>query len=1077
MMSIRLRMPMKGLWIAVFGCLLLLSLYFSGTASAANTTYYVDNRSGSNCSDSGSGTSTAQPFCSFTPINNIGTFGPGDQILLARGASWNAEMVVQGTGNSGNWITIGAYGSGAKPIISRNGNESDRAIRLTDPDYWRIQDLEISYAGTGILVGFTSSGHEGLEFKNIYVHHIKGIHQGSGSGFNDSTGDYIWNSAGIELTVKHGYTENPWNGPVINNVLFDYIKGDNNLNTIRIDWFGGGYSYVTSDPQRHDAATNVVMNHLDVRDADQGGGMTGCDDSMAIKGVYGLTIMNSVFDEGGKCYSATGTATFIMLFAKDVNFFNNVFTNVPDTGSPDQVAIDYEHSSVNVNVNNNYFGNHAGAGPSILAFNSYIGPVIQNKLDNLHIDSNVMVDNGASIRLAGSGVVPTGRIGDNFYSDSTFTLTESGSSYSGMTVTNNRSIAKANIYPSGYQFSGTQGGSNWSYQAYDGSSWSNLAYYDSSAGAWQTNSSTAVPNVRQFEQTPGTSGKIARAWIAPSSGTISLRGRLLKSDYSGGDGIVARITKNGTRIWPSGGDQFIAYNDKSGVEQVLDNLSVSAGDVIRFEVDGSSNNTADTVSWSPSIAYTAFGGAPGAPTGLSASGGNGQVYLSWNAVSGATSYEVKRGTSTGVYGTTVVSNHSGTSFTDTGVSNGNTYYYVVTASNGSGTSGYSTEASATPTASGSSYAKEWTFDSNGNMEGWTTYDSSGSVSSGSMHLAITGGDPYIISPDNLGVAASNGHVYIRMQNNTGAITGELFFTTNADTSWSAGKALVFDIDANSGYTTYDVDMSAVAGWSGTIKQIRIDINQYSSSGSVDIDAIRMGGSSVSAPGAPTGLSASGGNGQVSLSWNAVSGADSYTVKRGTSTGTYGTTVVSNHTSTSYIDTGVSNGTTYYYVVTATNSGGTSGNSAEASATPTSGSSYAKEWNFNTDSDMEGWSLANQLSGSVSGGVLALTSSGTDPYMFSSDNLGINAGSNGHVYVRLKNNSSSTGIQVYFITNSDTSYGESKVVNYEISSYSDYAVYDLDMSANANWTGTIKQIRFDPANAGGTIEIDYIRIGS
>ncbi|MBM7568379.1 hypothetical protein [Paenibacillus sacheonensis] len=1059
---------------------LLLCIYFSAPAEASNTTYYVNNQSGSNCSDSGSGTSTSQPFCSFTPINNIGTFSSGDQILLARGSSYNQQMVVNGTGSSGNWITIGAYGSGARPIISRNSNESDRAIRLTNPDYWRIQDLEISNAGTGILVGFTNSGHQGLEFRNIYLHHIKGIHQGSGSGANTSSGDYIWNSAGIEITLKDGFTESPyWNQPVINNMLFDYISGDNNLDTIRIDWFGGGYSYVTSDIQRHDAATNVVMNHLDIRDNDQGGGTTGCDDSMAIKGVYGFTIMNSTFDEGGKCYSASGTASFILLFVKDGNFFNNVFTNVPNTGSPDQVAIDYEHSSVNINVNNNYFGNHAGAGPSILAFNSNIAG-ITNHLDNLHIDSNVMVNNGASIRIAGGGLTPNGRIGDNLYGDSTFMTIENGANAGSMNQTNNKSISASNIYHSGFQFSGTQGSNNWSYQSYNGSSWSNLSYYDSSAKAWQTNSSTSVPSVKQFEQAPGTSGKIARAWTAPSTGQISIRGRILKSDYSGGDGVTARITKNGTRIWPSGGDQSIGYNDKVGVEQVLDSISVNAGDVIRFEVDGSGNNTADTVSWSPAVGYTSFtsgGTAPSAPTGLSASGGNGQVSLSWSASGGATSYTVKRGTSSGSYGTTVASGVTSTSYTDTTVSNGTTYYYAVTATNSSGTSGNSGEASATPSSGGGgSYAKEWNFDTSGNLESWSlAHDVNGSVGSGSLHVNLTGTDPYIISPDSLNVSAANNHVYLRLQNSTDSQYLDVYFKRSGDGGFSETYKKTISISPNSGYNVYDIDMSTVSGWSGsTVNQLRLDV--YANTGSLDFDYIKMGGATVSAPSAPTGLTASGGNAQVALSWTASSGASSYTVKRGTSSGTYGTTVASGVTSTNYTDTTVSNGTTYYYVVTATNSGGTSGNSGSASATPSSGSSYAKEWNFDTDGNQEGWSLGNQLTSSVSGGSLHLSSSGTDPYMFSSDNLGIAASGNGHVYVRLKNTSSSTGIQIYFITNSDTSYGESKVVNLPVTANSDYTVYDLNMSGNANWTGTIKQLRFDPANASGTIDVDYIKVG-
>ncbi len=89
----------------------------------------------------------------------------------------------------------------------------------------------------------------------------------------------------------------------------------------------------------------------------------------------------------------------------------------------------------------------------------------------------------------------------------------------------------------------------------------------------------------------------------------------------------------------------------------------------------------------------------------------------------------------------------------------------------------------------------------------------------------------------------------------------------------------------------------------------------------------------SPPSAPTGLTATAGNGQVSLTWNASAGATSYTVKRATvSGGPYGT-IAGNLTTTAHTDTGLANGTTYYYVVSAVNAYGESANSGETIATP------------------------------------------------------------------------------------------------------------------------------------------------
>jgi fibronectin type 3 domain-containing protein len=86
---------------------------------------------------------------------------------------------------------------------------------------------------------------------------------------------------------------------------------------------------------------------------------------------------------------------------------------------------------------------------------------------------------------------------------------------------------------------------------------------------------------------------------------------------------------------------------------------------------------------------------PPAPTGLEATAGNAQVSLAWTASAGATSYHAKRSTTSGgPY--TQVTVPATTSDTDTGLSNGTTYYYVVSALNAAGESANSAQVSATP---------------------------------------------------------------------------------------------------------------------------------------------------------------------------------------------------------------------------------------------------------------------------------------------------------------------------------------------------------------------------------------------
>ncbi|WP_312560198.1 fibronectin type III domain-containing protein [Anaerospora sp.] len=87
-------------------------------------------------------------------------------------------------------------------------------------------------------------------------------------------------------------------------------------------------------------------------------------------------------------------------------------------------------------------------------------------------------------------------------------------------------------------------------------------------------------------------------------------------------------------------------------------------------------------------------------------------------------------------------------------------------------------------------------------------------------------------------------------------------------------------------------------------------------------------------GAPVNLIATAGTSQVTLSWDAVTDAPGYNVKRATIAGGPYTIIANNVATTSYVDTDVVNGTTYYYVVTAITADGESANSNEASATPT-----------------------------------------------------------------------------------------------------------------------------------------------
>jgi fibronectin type 3 domain-containing protein len=269
--------------------------------------------------------------------------------------------------------------------------------------------------------------------------------------------------------------------------------------------------------------------------------------------------------------------------------------------------------------------------------------------------------------------------------------------------------------------------------------------------------------------------------------------------------------------------------------------------------------------------------APAVPAGLAAVPGNAQISLSWMASSGATGYYVKRSTTTGgPY--TQISAQSASAYTDTGLTNGTKYFYVVTAYNSAGESANSAEVSATPTL------------------------------------------PPPATPTGLSAAAGNAQVSL---------------------TWSA----------SSGATSYHVKRSTTSGAETQISAPTS--NSYTDTGLTNgtryfyvVSAVNSGGESANSnesaatpsapatpPPTPSGLQATAGNAQVSLTWNASAGATSYNLKRSTVNGGPYSTAVASPTATNYTDTTVTNGTTYYYVVSAVNSAGESANSAQASATP------------------------------------------------------------------------------------------------------------------------------------------------
>ncbi len=363
------------------------------------------------------------------------------------------------------------------------------------------------------------------------------------------------------------------------------------------------------------------------------------------------------------------------------------------------------------------------------------------------------------------------------------------------------------------------------------------------------------------------------------------------------------------------------------------------------------------LSWNPNASAlykTLWGSAgstptiPAAPTGLSATAGNAQISLSWTGSSGATSYSVYRGTSAGgESATALVSGLTSVSYTNTGLTNGTAYYYKVKAVNSVGTSGYSNEASTMPVfgsqpiANGTytlapANASSLRLQTNGTSDGSNvSIDTASSSTTQQWIFTNISGSVYRLSP----VSASTQGLDV-----SGQLTAS---GTNVQTWNYLGQAnQQWALTAVSGGYTLTPQHATGMRLNATSNTTGSNVNQLTanSSAAQTWNIVVVG--APSAPAAPTGLSATAGNAQISLSWTGSSGATSYSVYRGTSAGgESATALVSGLTSVSYTNTGLTNGTAYYYKVKAVNSVGTSGYSNEASATPVaaSGNTHTGTW--------------------------------------------------------------------------------------------------------------------------------------
>ncbi|MEO7098754.1 MAG: LamG-like jellyroll fold domain-containing protein, partial [Luteolibacter sp.] len=388
---------------------------------------------------------------------------------------------------------------------------------------------------------------------------------------------------------------------------------------------------------------------------------------------------------------------------------------------------------------------------------------------------------------------------------------------------------------------------------------------------------------------------------------------------------------------------------------------------------------------------------PETPAALNALAGDATVTLNWTAANFASSYNVKRSNSSGGPYATIASGITGTTFTDTGMANDITYFFIVTSTNPQGESAASNIATATPNylrahlrfdeSTGTSAA-----DATGH--GWNGTTVNGPIfetgNSGNALTLASASSQYATLPTGIvnGLTDTTIMTWVKISSlstwqrifdfGTGT-TNYMFLTTQYGVGGSANK-LRFAIrtasvgeqlissSATTPIGTWAHVAVVISGSTGTLYLNGVQVGQNtammlnpSSLGSTtqnylgksqwadpylnaSLDDFRiysraLNGDEIAAFAAPldapSALTATAGFQQVQLAWEAVPNAASYTVKSSTTSGGPYVAVASGQISPGFTHTGLALGITRYYIVTAENITGASPESVEASATPVS----------------------------------------------------------------------------------------------------------------------------------------------
>lgn len=402
------------------------AIHQPGNISPPANTYYIGDQP--RCSDTGPGTSPSLPWCDFTPVNSL-TFQPGTHILLQRGNTWDQELDLSSSGSAGRPIVIGAYGTGTRPSIIRDGHNGygalQRAMFLSNPSYVTVRDLSVGNAEVGIEAYYTTLGARSLTFSNIATRDIHGISQANMptvyppspdcNGVDSHTFPGVYTSSGIIITGPSTLTFSSTQHAV-SDVHVDQVSGLRDDDTFATEFCNG-----ISDSSGGSGANLVdgmTIRGLTAGPNVSGGPVPGCMDGLHIFNSSHVLVTQSTMTDQGSCSTPSGTTAVILERDNDLTISHCNISGTASTGSPDESSIDLEYHLSDIDIIYSEISNNPGPGIEFQSFRA------GDFLTSVNIEHNVFKNDGyagvqpyvGSILVNGSAFEPTGLVEDNQYS-------------------------------------------------------------------------------------------------------------------------------------------------------------------------------------------------------------------------------------------------------------------------------------------------------------------------------------------------------------------------------------------------------------------------------------------------------------------------------------------------------------------------------------------------------------------------------------------------------------------------------------------------------------------------------------